>query len=133
MTGHHICGSRFPDLTQAVLYCESLRPKIVSVKHEVEPVTIPVAQIMEKAFHYDKRLDEMYHQGHTWTDKSVEDFYFCRKLWFWLGGLGPKAIESVFRASAMYRQSKGEHYPALTVKNAGKRWNGNYYGKPGKK
>ena len=29
ITGHHICGSRLADLTAAVQFCESLRPKIV--------------------------------------------------------------------------------------------------------
>lgn len=129
MTGHHICGDRLPDLTQAVLYCESLRPKLAAPKYEIIPVDIPTEDILKKAFRKDKSLRDMYHNGHTWEDKSVQDFYFCRKLWFWLGGLGPAAIEQAFRSSAMFRSDKGAHYPELTIRNAGKRWNGECYGK----
>ena len=129
VTGHHICGHCFPDLTKAVQYCESLHPKIEEVKRDIVPITIPVANILKKAFAKDNYLSLMYHKGHTKQDKSAEDFLFCRKLWFWLGGHGAEVIETIFRNSAMYRKSKGAHYPSLTVRNAEKRWDGEYYGK----
>ena len=52
-----------------------------------------------------------------------------QRMWFWLGGHGAQTIENVFEHSALYRKTKGPHYVALTIRNGGKRWNGNYYGK----
>lgn len=129
VTGHHIGGYRYADLTKAIEFIESQRPKYPPVKHEIVPVNTPVADIMETAFQKSEELRYMYYNGHTWSDKSAEDFHFCRKLWFWLGGHGERAIETVFRSSAMYRKDKGDHYPILTIRNAAKRWNGKYYGK----
>jgi len=129
VTGRHICGNRFPDLTQAVLYCESLRPKIPPVVHEVIPLSVPIADTLQRALQLDPKLRDMYQNGHSWNDKSVQDFYFCRKLWFWFGGYGADAIENIFRSSAMFRSHKGAYYPALTIRNAERRWDGVYYGK----
>ena len=129
ITGHHICGNSFVDLTNAVKFCESLRPKpIECVNHTVIPISIDVDTILKKAFEREPPLQRMYYLGHSWSDKSAEDFYFCQRMWFWLGGHGVGAIENVFRHSALYRESKGRHYVALTIHNASKRWNGKYYG-----
>lgn len=57
------------------------------------------------------------------------DYYDNKRLWFWLGGHGAETIEAVFMQSTLYRKEKGSGYPALTIRNAAKRWNGNYYGK----
>ena len=129
VTGHHICGNRIVDLSPAVQYIESLRPKIIEQKHIVKPITMSVDSILEKAFHCEPNLHRMYYFGHSWPDKSREDFRFCQRMWFWLGGFGQQTIENVFQHSALYRPSKGPHYVSLTVSNAGKQWNGNYYGK----
>ena len=129
VTGHHICGNCLADLTAAVKFCESLRPKIVERKHNIVPVSISVEEILRKAFEKDPELKRMYYQGHSWHDKSAEDYNFCKLLWFWLGGHGAATIEAVFMQSALYRKEKGPGYPALTIRNAGRRWNGNYYGK----
>ena len=129
VTGHHICGNCLVDLTAAVQFCESLRPRIVKKEHKVIPVTISVEAILRKAFEKEPELQRMYYQGHSWEDKSAEDYYFCKQMWFWLGGHGAEVIESVFMQSALYRKHKGSGYPAMTIRNAEKRWNGNYYGK----
>lgn len=131
VTGHHVYGNSFVDLTPAVQYIESLRPKIIKQKHVVNSITITMSvdSILEKAFDREPELYRMYCFGHSWSDKSAEDFHFCQRMWFWLGGHGVSAIESVFESSALYRQDKGPHYVSTTVRNAGKRWNGTYYGK----
>lgn len=138
-----------PDLTPAIAYCESLRPKITGdMQRDDRADTFPSAccncgktaarpaaflppadAILRKAFGTDPELQRMYYHGHNWSDKSREDFYFCQRMWFWLGGYGAPAIGAVFRRSALYRRSKGPHYVQLTVCNAAKYWNGNYYGK----
>lgn len=130
VTGHHLTGEACTDLTKAILFIEKNRPRPPVIKHEIIPVSMSVSEILDKAFEKDPDLRQMYYHGHSWQDKSAEDFHFCRKLWFWLGGHGEKTVETVFRNSAMYREHKGNHYPGLTVKNAERRWNGNYYGKP---
>ena len=116
-------------MTAAVRFCESMRPRIVERKHDIIPVNISVEEILHKAFEKDSELKRMYYQGHSWQDKSAEDYNFCKRLWFWLGGHGAEIIEAVFMQSALYRKEKGPGYPALTIRNAGRRWNGNYYGK----
>ena len=124
--------NKLVDLTPAVTFCESLRPKITEapVANNTLATNAPsVNFILQKAFDADPELQRMYYHGHSWQDKSREDFRFCQRMWFWLGGHGQQTIESVFEHSALYRKSKGPHYVALTVRNAGKRWNGNYYGK----
>lgn len=129
VTGHHICGSNWVDLTPAVRYVESTRPpKVEQRKRIVIPIAIGVQDILEKAFATEPELGRMYHSGHCWQDESAEDFRFCQRMWFWLGGHGAGAIEDVFESSALYRATKGSHYVSLTVANAGKRWNGKYYG-----
>ena len=120
------------DLTPAVKFCESLRPKTTeasAVNNTLATNAPSVNFILQKAFNADPELQRMYYHGHSWQDKSREDFRFCQRMWFWLGGHGQQTIENVFEHSALYRKSKGPHYVALTVRNAGKRWNGNYYGK----
>ena len=143
-----VCCNAPVDLTPAVKFCESLRPKIAETKDtatpfssalgadktkHVAPAAFPAATsvdaILRKAFAKDSELQRMYYQGHSWDDKSREDFSFCRRLWFWLGGHGARAIETVFENSALYRKAKGPGYVSLTVRNAAKYWNGNYYGK----
>ena len=129
VTGHLIRGSNWVDLTPAVRFVESTRPpKVEERKHIVIPVAVSVQDILDKAFTREPELARMYYSGHSWVDESAEDFRFCQRMWFWLGGHGTGAIEGVFRSSALYRESKGAHYVALTVANAGKRWNGRYYG-----
>ena len=132
VTGHTVCGSCLADLTHAINYCESLRPKNTEAPAVNNTLTTSVPSvdfILQKAFDVDPELQRMYYYGHSWQDKSREDFRFCQRMWFWLGGFGQQAIENVFEHSALYRKSKGPHYVPLTVRNAGKRWNGNYYGK----
>ena len=129
VTGHHICGRSWVDLTPAVRFVESTRPpKIEERKRIVVPIAVGVQDILNKAFAREPELAQMYHSGHSWEDESAEDFRFCQRMWFWLGGHGAGAIEDVFRNSALYREAKGPNYVALTVFNAGKRWNGKYYG-----
>ncbi|MBQ9697186.1 MAG: hypothetical protein IJV46_01440 [Acidaminococcaceae bacterium] len=125
-------GKNLVDLTPAVKFCESLRPKIIkapAVNNTLAANAPSVNFILQKAFTVDPELQRMYYQGHSWDDKSREDFSFCQRLWFWLGGHGQQTIENVFEHSALYRKSKGPGYVSLTVRNAAKRWNGNYYGK----
>ena len=132
VTGHTVCGSCLADLTPAINYCESLRPKNTeapAVNNSLTSNAPSVDFILQKAFDADPELQRMYYHGHSWQDKSREDFRFCQRMWFWLGGFGQQTIENVFQHSALYRPSKGPHYVPLTVRNAGKRWNGNYYGK----
>ena len=135
VTGHAICDNaqkNLVDLTPAVKFCESLRPKIIkapTVNNTLAANAPSVNFILQKAFTVDPELQRMYYQGHNWDDKSREDFSFCQRLWFWLGGHGQQTIENVFEHSALYRKSKGPGYASLTVRNAAKRWNGNYYGK----
>jgi len=169
VTGHPLRGNCLADLTNAVKYCESLRPKVTEAagasqniysdsfasgtaslqNHTGSAKTYGVPQntkapaanntlatnapsvdfILQKAFNADPELQRMYYHGHSWQDKSREDFRFCQRMWFWLGGYGAQTIENVFERSALYRKTKGPHYVSLTVLNAGKRWNGNYYGK----
>lgn len=130
VTGHHICGSSWINLTPAVRFVEGTRPpKVEERKYVIVPVEVPVQDILDKAFAREPELASMYYSGHRWNDESVEDFRFCQRMWFWLGGHGASAIENVFRKSALYREGKGSHYVTLTVVNAGKRWNGKYYGK----
>ena len=154
VTGHPLpaCAKEencLPDLTPAIAYCESLRPKTTGGMQRDDRADIfpsascncgktaarpaaflpPADAILRKAFETDPQLQRMYYHGHSWSDKSREDFYFCQRMWFWLGGYGAPAIEAVFRRSALYRRSKGPHYVQLTVCNAAKYWNGNYYGK----
>ena len=186
---YYFRGNCLPDLTPAVAFCESLRPKMKEKPHRenisaafsdeliesaclknsstmfsdagpcsaadlqfslpdnsttlstatqpaktffqkaLSTATLPVESILQKAFACDPELQRMFYEGHSWQDKSREDFSFCCRLWFWLGSHGAQAIETVFERSALYRRSKGAHYVGLTVRNAGKRWNGNYYGK----
>ena len=129
VTGHPICGRSWVDLTPAVRFVESTRPpKIEERKRIVVPIAVGVQDILNKAFAREPELAQMYHSGHSWEDESAEDFRFCQRMWFWLGGHGAGAIEDVFRNSALYREAKGPNYVALTVFNAGKRWNGKYYG-----
>ena len=131
VTGRTVCGNRLADLTEAVKFCESLRPKIAeapAVNNSLTTNAPSVDFILQKAFDADPELQRMYYHGHSWQDKSREDFRFCQRMWFWLGGFGQQTIENVFEHSALYRKSKGPHYVPLTVRNAGKRWNGNYYG-----
>ena len=129
MTGHHIYGNEFPDLTAAVRFCDSFRPKIVAVEHEVKPIGIPAQKVLEVALR-NAEFKKMYTEGHTKDgDKSSEDFKFCCNLWYWFGSFGDDTVESIFRKSAMYRPDKGQHYPPMTVKNAKSRWNGQYYKK----
>ncbi|MBO6265278.1 MAG: hypothetical protein J6M57_04650 [Acidaminococcaceae bacterium] len=125
---YYFRGNCLPDLTPAVAFCESLRPKTFFQK-SLSTATLPVESILQKAFACDPELQRMFYEGHSWQDKSREDFSFCCRLWFWLGSHGAHAIETVFERSALYRRSKGAHYVGLTVRNAGKRWDGNYYGK----
>ena len=125
---YYFRGNCLPDLTPAVAFCESLRPKTFFQK-SLSTATLPVESILQKAFACDPELQRMFYEGHSWQDKSREDFSFCCRLWFWLGSHGARAIETVFERSALYRRSKGAHYVGLTVRNAGKRWDGNYYGK----
>lgn len=125
---YYFRGNCLPDLTPAVAFCESLRPKTFFQK-ALSTATLPVESILQKAFACDPELQRMFYEGHSWQDKSREDFSFCCRLWFWLGSHGARAIETVFERSALYRRSKGAHYVGLTVRNAGKRWDGNYYGK----
>lgn len=125
---YYFRGNCLPDLTPAVAFCESLRPKTFFQK-AVPTAPLPVESILQKAFACDPELQRMFYEGHSWQDKSREDFSFCCRLWFWLGSHGARAIETVFERSALYRRSKGAHYVGLTVRNAGKRWDGNYYGK----
>ena len=111
---------------------ESLRPKATeapAVNNLLATNAPSVDFILQKAFDADPELQRMYYHGHSWQDKSREDFRFCQRMWFWLGGHVQQTIENVFEHSALYRKSKGPHYVALTVRNARKRWNGNYYGK----
>ncbi|MBR4909439.1 MAG: hypothetical protein IKZ43_10565 [Acidaminococcaceae bacterium] len=127
-----IYSNNLIDITPAVTFCESLRPKATeapAVNNTLATNAPSVNFILQKAFNADPELQRMYYQGHSWQDKSREDFRFCQRMWFWLGGHGQQTIENVFEHSALYRKSKGPHYVALTVCNAGKRWNGNYYGK----
>ena len=186
---YYFRGNCLPDLTPAVAFCESLRPKMKELAHRenssaafsdeltesaclknsfttfsdagpcsaadlqfslpdnstalstatqsaktffqkaVPTAPLPVESILQKAFACDPELQRMFYEGHSWQDKSREDFSFCCRLWFWLGSHGARAIETVFERSALYRRSKGAHYVGLTVRNAGKRWDGNYYGK----
>ena len=171
---YYFRGNCLPDLTPAVAFCESLRPKMKELAHRenisaafsdeltesaclknsfttfsdagpcsaadlqfslpdnsttLSTATLPVESILQKAFACDPELQRMFYEGHSWQDKSREDFSFCCRLWFWLGSHGARAIETVFERSALYRRSKGAHYVGLTVRNAGKRWDGNYYGK----
>lgn len=129
VTGHYICGSSWVDLTSAVKFVESTRPpRFEQRKLVVVPITVSVYDILDKAFTREPELARMYHFGHSWPDESAEDFHFCQRMWFWLGGHGASVIENVFRSSALYRETKGPHYVALTVENAGRRWNGRYYG-----
>ncbi len=131
VTGHTVCGNGLADLTPAINYCESLRPKNTeapAVNNSLTTNAPSVDFILQKAFDADPELQRMYYHGHSWQDKSREDFRFCQRMWFWLGGFGQQTIENVFEHSALYRKSKGPHYVPLTVRNAGKRWNGNYYG-----
>ena len=130
VTGHTICGSRLTDLTNAVNFCESLRPKITgapAANNTLATNAPSVDFILQKAFDADPELQRMYYRGHSWQDKSREDFRFCQRMWFWLGGYGAQTIESVFEHSALYRKTKGPNYVALTVRNAGKRWNGKQF------
>ena len=130
VTGHTICGSRLADLTNAVNFCESLRPKITgapAANNTLATNAPSVDFILQKAFDADPELQRMYYRGHSWQDKSREDFRFCQRMWFWLGGYGAQTIESVFEHSALYRKTKGPNYVALTVRNAGKRWNGKQF------
>ncbi|MBQ9698179.1 MAG: hypothetical protein IJV46_06545, partial [Acidaminococcaceae bacterium] len=135
VTGHAICDNaqkNLVDLTSAVKFCESLRPKTTeapAVNNMLAANAPSVNFILQKAFDADPELQRMYYHGHSWDDKSREDFSFCRRLWFWLGGHGQQTIENIFEHSALYRKSKGPGYVSLTVRNAAKRWNGNYYGK----
>ncbi|MBQ7416988.1 MAG: hypothetical protein IJV18_02635 [Acidaminococcaceae bacterium] len=171
---YYFRGNCLPDLSPAVAFCESLRPKMKELAHRenisaafsdeltesaclknsfttfsdagpcsaadlqfslpdnsttLSTATLPVESILQKAFACDPELQRMFYEGHSWQDKSREDFSFCCRLWFWLGSHGARAIETVFERSALYRRSKGAHYVGLTVRNAGKRWDGNYYGK----
>ena len=128
VTGRHISGNSFPDLSRAISYCESLCPEEKKVEHKIIPVDFSVNELLEKAFQKDSELAYMFYHGHSEEDKSREDFRFCRKLWFWVGGRGAGAVEAVFRNSAMYREDKGSHYPTLTVQKAEQYWNGEYYG-----
>lgn len=129
VTGHFIRGSNWVDLTPAVRFVEGTRPpKVEERKRIVVPIAVGVQDVLNKAFTREPELARMYNFGHSWDDESAEDFRFCQRMWFWLGGHGAGAIEDVFRSSALYRETKGPHYVALTVANAGKRWNGKYYG-----
>ena len=130
VTGHYICGNGLVDLTAAVKFVDGFRPKSAECKqaHIIVPVATCVEEILKKAFMREPELSRMYYNGHNWKDESAEDFKFCQRMWFWLGGHGSDAIERVFRNSALYRKSKGVNYVSMTVSNAAKRWNGKYYG-----
>lgn len=129
VTGHHICGNSWVDLTSAVRFVDGLRPpKVEERKQIVIPIAIGIQSILEKAFVREPELARMYNYGHNWEDESAEDFRFCQRMWFWLGGHGAGVIEEVFKHSALYREHKGRDYVSMTVNNAGKHWNGKYYG-----
>ena len=128
VTGRHFSGNSNVDLTAAVNFVESLRPIVVEHIHIVTPVAIGVQSILDKAFEREPELARMYYHGHSWSDESAEDFRFCQRMWFWLGGHGADAIKHVFESSALYRETKGSNYVEITVRNAGSRWNGRYYG-----
>ena len=129
VTGHRINGNGFVDLTKAIKFIESIRPpKFVEKKCVIFPIAIGIQAILEKAFAREPELARMYYEGHSWEDESREDYHFCQRMWFWLGGHGAGAIEDIFRGSALYREHKGRNYVSITVSNAGKRWNGRYFG-----
>ena len=63
---------------------ESLRPKATeapAVNNLLATNAPSVDFILQKAFDADPELQHMYYHGHSWQDKSREDFRFCQRMW----------------------------------------------------
>ena len=63
---------------------ESLRPKATeapAVNNLLATNAPSVDFILQKTFDADPELQHMYSHGHSWQDKSREDFRFCQRMW----------------------------------------------------
>ena len=125
VTGHPLCGNRLADLTEAVKFCESLRPKIAeapAVNNTLTTNAPSVDFILQKAFDADPELQRMYYHGHSWQDKSREDFRFCQRCgsgWVDSANRPLKMYSNTPRCIARPKAPTTFRLPSATLENAG--------------